>query len=581
MSILQRTWIRALFLGVLAGSLFHFGKWTLGLVETQFGGYRSFGLFLLFPFFFMVRPLLDRPSKRAYSGIANLVLHIHRPPLPGSVARWILRSVASFVLFVFGGRMGPEGFVIEMVQGTAVATRGASSQWFEQLRRTDIACTLAAGVSVAFGAPFAGMVLPMELSIGGRYLAALLSSIAGFVVLRVGEEFLFGEWLTSQVWEGAGESLQRLFEEPYLLLWLLGIGVGSGVLAVFVIRLTRQVFESFHLIFARSRVRFWWVGLSLLMLAAWIRPSALFETSSLLEGLIASDATRVEVIWMWVASFLMFTTIVSFLGSAGVLWPLLGLGGLFAWIVAQASGFGKVTLVLVGGTSLIAATLGAPLTGALLAFEVSHNFELLIFALLCSGVAVGVRKLLRTRTLIESDLESHHFELQGGRSKRILESIKVEKIMRVDYQSVRDNEDLDALYQTLKRSPYPFVPVVDRKGAYLGILTADVIEEAWEFQAKSMEGTEARSVAKILEAKDLLYGTHASRLRTVQAAQALSELSNVFDHTPVLPVVDESGEMRGLIFAHDTRIAYDAELARQSLQLSIRQAIRSSQQQGK
>ena len=61
--------------------------------------------------------------------------------------------------------------------GVALAIRPRSARWFEQRRRTDTATALAAGVSAAFGAPFAGFLLPIELGLGGRAISAVVASL--------------------------------------------------------------------------------------------------------------------------------------------------------------------------------------------------------------------------------------------------------------------------------------------------------------------------------------------------------------------------------------------------------------------
>src|SRR6185437_2602269 len=86
-----------------------------------------------------------------------------------------------FLLTLCGGIAGPEGAAVEISHALAMKLRARSARWFEQRRRTDAAMTLSAAVTAAFRAPFGGILLPIELGIGGRTLSSVISALTALL----------------------------------------------------------------------------------------------------------------------------------------------------------------------------------------------------------------------------------------------------------------------------------------------------------------------------------------------------------------------------------------------------------------
>src|SRR5579864_7988275 len=94
---------------------------------------------------FVLERMEEKPGQNQYDGLADLYVDIHNPTEGNSPLRWGFRGIVSLLLAIFGGSVGPEGAAAEVSQAVATGSRGRAARWFEQRRRTDAGCSLAAG----------------------------------------------------------------------------------------------------------------------------------------------------------------------------------------------------------------------------------------------------------------------------------------------------------------------------------------------------------------------------------------------------------------------------------------------------
>ena len=209
---------------------------------------------------------------------------------------------------------------------------------------------------------------------------------------------------------------------------------------------------------------------------------------------------------------------------------------------------------LVGAAALFGVVFGAPITGSLLVFEMTGNFQVFLPALLASILAYRLSKMLNAPSLLSNWLRARGHALLEGRSSRVLENIKVEQAMVTDYQTVFENEPLTSLHGKINDSRYPFLPVLNSRSEFVGLLTVDMIEESWKKQISPASA----SLISLLEAKDLLY-RFRTKNATLKQNDPLSMTRGMFSELPCVPVLSEDGGIVGLLFVHNVRLAYDRE----------------------
>jgi predicted transcriptional regulator len=148
-----------------------------------------------------------------------------------------------------------------------------------------------------------------------------------------------------------------------------------------------------------------------------------------------------------------------------------------------------------------------------------------------------------------------------GRAVSVLESLSVRDAMVTDHEIVYEQESVSAIYPRLAHAKYPFFPVYNSQHVYSGLLTADVVAEAW--RAHDPKASHM-PLSQLLEAKDLLY-RYGLKPPTVKMHDRLTMVTGLFDEVPCVPVLGDRGEVVGLLFIHNVRFSYECGVAHHSL----------------
>jgi len=497
-----------------------------------------------------------RPGARAYDGLADILVHIHLPSSPDSGLRWALRGAISFSLFLFGGVVGIEGAAIETAHALAMWIRPPSSKWFEQRRRTDAACAISAAVAAAFNAPFAAVLLPLELGIGGRTLFSAGSAITAFVV---------STWIRSSLHLSTVEAVLNI-KFPSAGQWAVvaAIGVLGGVLSYLIIYFIRYLQESLLDLFQRQTWMRTLAGGILLFFVALIYMPGHLSSWDNLQQLFSFQKSVSQVAILAVTQLLALAIALSAFGSMGVFWPIFTLGGFVGFLINAlflkgASAF-VATACFVGAAAFWGGIVGAPISASLIAFEMGGSIEIILPCFFAGLISREIRKKMGSGSLFEKDLDARGLPLIEGRSVSLLQQVLVKDAMVTDHDIVHEHEPVAEIYQRILQTHYPFLPVVNTQGVLLGVLTVDMIQEAWRNEVKRADVP----LAHILEAKDILYKTKVVS-PSVRVNDRLSATQGLFDKAPCIPVVNDEQRVIGLLFVYNVRLAYDREVAKRSM----------------
>ena len=511
------------------------------------------------------------PARAIQESISGLIEDIHQISEDDHFKGWKVRAVISFLLSVFGGMAGPEGAAIEWSQGRALQTRSRSLRWSEQARRTDVASALAAGIAAAFGAPFAGLILPLELGIGGKSTTAAVAALSAMIWVR-----LLSSWMglgDQSDLAGALYGLQIHRAADWFQIGLICLGSVIGALLFSnLLRLTRNQFlELFKKSsFTANSKRILVAGVGLFLFAL-VFPKAHVGASFLLEQTLSLRLGDAQVALIWFTSLISIVLMIASFGSAGVFWPIFAWGSsagflLSHWVVHADPAFATLS-GLVGGSAVLGSLFGAPIAAGLISFELTQNPKVLLPCLIASFVADWLFKKMRGKTLVISQLEFHGVRFVAGRSLDILDAIEVGSAMITDHECIYDQEAVEQIHSKLLGARYPFLPVINSNEEFVGLLTVDMVEDAW----RSKDPLASHSpLIKLLEAKDLLYRSGV-KPPTLKTGEKLTQCVRLFETYPCLPVVSEENKVLGLLFVHQVRLAYERETIRRSLSRLIKE----------
>ncbi|MBU6374403.1 MAG: chloride channel protein, partial [Bdellovibrionales bacterium] len=457
-----------------------------------------------------------------YDGAADLLIHIHSPGLLDRPSRWMLRGLVTWIFSGMGYGYGAEGVASEVSQSLRMFGRTASSRWSDLRRRTDAALSLAAGLSAGFGAPFAAVLLPAELSIGGHVLTSVLASISAYV----GMQFFSGIFsplglstfgLHSRLSHLWGFRFHDLKEWISALFVCLVCSVGA-VLAFWIIRNIRVLVDRWGK--QRASIATLFAGV-LLVSVVILSPQSMGSMPKFFEALVRNELSLHALIGLSLCLFLTVCAVYVGIGTMGVWWPAFLLGaavslcGLRGLQNVGAIHAGAIpNAVLLGAVAWTVVWFRTPITVAVLAYELSGSGSILIPALLVGWFSRYLAERLQAESWIHSALESKRFPIRSGRATSVLSTITAGDAMVRDFQSVQATVSIEECRRLVLQGRYPFVAVVDSQGRFMGLLSADQVEEGFRSQRRLQgENSESR-LAELIEVKDLL--SHALREKSFQ-----------------------------------------------------------------
>lgn len=289
------------------------------------------------------------------------------------------RTLASAVTIGGGGSAGSEGPVV--VIGSMLGSwLGRMFRFKANRLRVLVACGAAAGISAAFNAPLAGAFFALEEILGtfsgGYFSPVVVASVVSAVVARgifgAGPAFpVPGELGALGPWE--------------IALLLPALGVVCALVSVMFVRSYFRV-ESFA---QSGRVSPRWLP--------WLGGALVGILVYATNGAVAGDAHLSAPLdlfgrlpWWTLFGFALAKILATGLtlntgGSGGVFTPALFVGattgGAFGALAASALpelGIDPALYALAGMGAVVAGATGAPITGILLVFEMTHDFALVM-----------------------------------------------------------------------------------------------------------------------------------------------------------------------------------------------------------
>jgi CIC family chloride channel protein len=374
----------------------------------------------------------------------------------------LLKPISSAISIGSGGPFGAEGPII-MTAGSLGSMLAQFMQLTDAERKTLLVAGAAAGMSATFAAPFAAILLAVELLLFEWKPRSVVPVAAASIVAYVMRQYLLGPG-----------PLFPVPEHPaYIGLAGLGatllMGIAAGALSA---ALTAMVYWSEDT-FAKLPIHWmWWpaIGGVVVGIGGWIFPTALGVGYSTIGSLLQGSATMGVVIGVLLVKSTIWSVSLGSGTSGGVLAPLLmmgcALGALAApWLPSEGVGFWSLICM----SAILAGTMRAPFTAVIFGLELTHDYNSAVPLLLASMAAHAFTVLTLPRSILTEKIARRGIHLSREYGVDPLEIILVREVMDESPPDV-------ATHPTIEIGPGAPLRVAVYRMAETGVTTLTVVD---------------------------------------------------------------------------------------------------------
>jgi H+/Cl- antiporter ClcA len=519
-------------------NLFYFGRWSTALVSPAGNHLGIYSVLIPIGGALIIGFMARYGSERIRGhGIPEAIeaILINGSRVEPKVA--LLKPISSAISIGSGGPFGAEGPII--------MTGGAFGSMIAQLfhltsaeRKTLLVAGAAAGMSATFAAPVASVLLAVELLLfewKPRSLIPVALASATAAVLR---RYLLGFGPLFPV------PVHPLFIGPKALLGCALVGLLAGVLSAL---LTVSVYAAEDAFQHLPIHWMWWpaIGGLAIGVGGLIFPQALGVGYDTIGGLLQGNVTTHVIIGVLLVKWFIWATSLGSGTSGGVLAPLLMMGGALGGLEAMFlpfEGAGFWPLISMG--AVLGGTMRSPFTSIIFAFELTHDANVFLPLLVGSVVAHAFTVLILKRSILTEKVARRGFHLSREYSVDPLEILFVREVMRSKVVVLSADSTVGEMQQSLRadhRQKQRLLPVVDKEGQLVGVLTRGDIRERLEQEGDALL---KRPLGELVR-KDTVETNPEESLRVVVYRMAEKGFTR-------MPVVDRStGKFLGLVALDD------------------------------
>jgi CIC family chloride channel protein len=279
-----------------------------------------------------------------------------------------------------------------------------------------------------------------------------------------------------------------------------------------------------------------------------------------IQRLISGEFTWSLILGVLIVKSLIWSFSLGSGTSGGILAPLIMIGGGMGALLGQVlPGIAPGAWPLIGMAALLAGAIGAPLTAAMMAVELTHNGGLMLPLLMASVMSYAVTVLLQRRSILTERLARRGFHLSREYGVDPLETMVVSQAMHTSVFALPANatrkDAADWFRKMGERSAEAWshwqrlFPLLDDKGNLVSILTrTQMMIAAKQSDLSQPLVNDGNSSPMTVAPTDTL--------RQVAAAMADSKLTRY-------PVVDGEGKFAGIITIDDLLLARGKEKERE------------------
>lgn len=327
-----------------------------------------------------------------------------------SIVVTTVKSAASWCAIASGGSLGREGPLIQFggASGAEIASRARLD---DADRRVLVAAGTAAGFAAAYNTPFAALAFVLEIVAGVVVVDTVAPTLIAIVIATA----------MTRMAVGAGPiygTREFVVAHSSELLAFAGVGLCAAMVAFGFARLVAFAEHAFKRVPAPWRQALGGLGAgAIIVFVPAVAGNGYEPLGALLDG---NSAVAVVGVLIVAKAFATSASVGS--GSpGGVFTPTLLLGGCTGYLYGV--GLAAIGLdigppggyALVGMAAAIAASTHAPLMAAVLAFEVSGDYAVVLPLVLATALAAGLARMLGQDSIYVAELRARGSVLASGR----------------------------------------------------------------------------------------------------------------------------------------------------------------------
>ena len=385
----------------------------------------------------------------------------------------VLKPLATAFAIGTGGPFGAEGPIIQ--------TGAAFGSIFAQVtkltpyqRRVLLASGAAAGMAATFVAPFAGILVAIELLLF-EFRARSFIPVAISSVVATAVAVHFRGW--APLFPTPAFSLKSMQE-----LWLFALmGLLMGLIGIAMIRVLFWIEDLFDNHFP-LRPRLVWApafGALLLGVIGYFYPQVFGTGYDTIRDMLNDRLSTGTLLGVSLAKF--WALVIS-LGSGttgGVFAPSLIVGGGVGTVYAQVWHHffphfvsDPALYALVAMAAVFGGIARAPFTSIVFLFELSRNPNALLPLVVCCVVSDGFVRLFSAESIMTGKLIKRGLIVRQDYSVPVFMRARIEQVMRKNFTAVRPDDEVRAVVREVTPEATGVIPVVEEDGHLMGIIEA-------------------------------------------------------------------------------------------------------------
>ncbi|MEY2341297.1 chloride channel protein [Acidithiobacillus sp. IBUN Pt1247-S3] len=378
----------------------------------------------------------------------------------------IVKALASAITIGCGGSVGREGPIIQI----GAAFGSSLAQWIrlpEWQRLGLIAAGAGAGIAATFNTPVGGVLFAVELMLVEISARTLVPVMIATGTATLVSRLILGNYPSFIIPPDIIAQTAHMDIRSYLVFALLGIIVGGvGLFFTRMLYWTEDFFEGLIAnAYLRAIVGMGAVGVGIWLIFVvtghyYVEGVGYATVQDVLNGVLLNPGFLALLVLLKILSF---STTLAAGGSGGVFSPSLYVGALLgaAFILVMNGLFPELQMHLATGAALgmagmVASSTGAAVTGAVMIFEMTNDYHIIVPLILVASIAFGIRRMVTRDSIYTLKLLRRGHYIPEARHSNLYLMRAASSLVETPLLRLHDHRLLKDLHRLLRR--YPRLP---------------------------------------------------------------------------------------------------------------------------